>query len=174
MRREWFGLVVALVASVGCQERVPVGSDDELGFDGPCGLTEPTTTCPTEAWGERVRFDSVGSAEARVVGRWRFCGGEQRYTGRAPLLGFYGGSGVDFWKEGSELRYAFLRGPGPYQRRTEDFAVGTVRLEVSEGRARAVLVSRDGVEAPWVLALFDQQPVLQNEAFDVWTLVAAP
>jgi hypothetical protein len=45
---------------------------------------------------------------------------------------------------------------------------------VSDGRARAVLVSRDGVEAPWVLALFDQQPVLQNEAFDVWTFVATP
>jgi hypothetical protein len=174
MRRDLLVALVMALASLACQERVPLGSGGELGFAGPCGVTEPTTSCPTEAWGTQARFDSVSDAEAQLTGRWLFCGGEQRYTGRSPLMGFSGGSGVEFWKDGSVLRFAFLRGPSPSQRRTDDFAVGTVRLEVDQGRARAVLSSRDGVEAPWSLTLFDQRRVLQNDQFDVWTFVAEP
>jgi hypothetical protein len=167
-------LVGLLGLLVGCQPRVPVGSDDELGFETLCGLTEAVSTCPMEAWGPAASFDSVATLKARLIRRWTFCGGEQRYTGRAPWLGFYGGSGVEFWDDGGVLRFAYLQGPSASKRRSEDFAVGTVRLSVEGGTPRAVLVSKDGVEAAWQLEVFDQQPVLRNSAFDVWNFVAAP
>ncbi|MCA3015746.1 MAG: hypothetical protein INH41_25450 [Myxococcaceae bacterium] len=174
MTSEQRALVALTVLAAGCQPLVSVGRDDELGFEGACGVTEATVECPGAPWGAPVTFDGVPALQARRTRRWAFCGGEQRYTGRQPLAGFYGGAGVEFWDDGGQLRFAFLRGAGAFTRRTEASATGTAQLFVEGGRARAVLTAGDGVAAPWALELFDQPPVLQNSAFDVWRFVAAP
>ncbi|MCU0696036.1 MAG: hypothetical protein MUC96_05870 [Myxococcaceae bacterium] len=166
--------VALVLMACACQPALSVGRDDEVGFETSCGTTAATVECPAGAWGEALTFASPSALQARLVGQWAFCGGTQRYTGRDPLLGFFGGAGVEFWEADGTLRFAYLRGPGPYVRRQEPLATGTVRLSVEGGRPRALLVAADGVEAPWQLDVFDAQPVLRNSAFEVWHFIAVP
>ncbi len=171
MSERW--LVLAACFTIGCRPVIGVGSDQDVFVEGDCGLTAPTVTCPTSAYGNPIAFTSVDQLREKVKGRWAFCGGERRYTGREILGGFYGGAGVEFWEDAGQLKYVFLMGAPPYTQRHGVFSEGTVRLELAP-TPKAVLIAQDGREAPWQLELFDAQPVLRNSAFDVWDFVAVP
>lgn len=166
-------VVSVMLLGLACRPVVPLGSDDEQIVDGDCGVVAPIASCPAGSYGVAVQFGTEAEVRSRVVGRWAFCGGQRRYTGRGAMEGFYGGTGVEFWEEAGALRFAFLQGASFVRRDSAD-AVGAVRLEVNGGKARATLVPADGIEAPWALDVFVDQPVLRNSAFDVWEFVAVP
>jgi hypothetical protein len=167
------GRAVLLVALASCSPDVPVGADLPPPEEKDCELvTVPSVACPEAPWGAQRSFASVDSLEQRLAGRWAFCGGERRYTGRGPMKGFSQGAGVEFWSEQGQLRWAFLRGPPPALVRSSDPAgSGTARLVLENGRGHAVLRAGDGYEAVWHADFFEGQPVLQNGAFDVWNFV---
>lgn len=167
------GLV--LVALWGCAPAVPVGSDtsdpEQLMGCEPVVMTQ--VQCPPAPWGSVQSFGSTDGLQQRLLGRWAFCGGERRYTGRGELLGFPHGAGVEFWSESGALHYAFLDGTAPaVSRAIEPHRSGTVRVGLDRGRGQLVLVAGDGIESPWRADFFDGQPVLQNGLFDVWNFVA--
>jgi len=161
-----------LFALAACSPPVNIGSDEPADY-GECEyVARALVECPAMPWGAPRSFATLESLEQRLVGRWAFCGGEKRYTGRGPLLGFSHGTGVEFWSEAGQLHYAFLSGRGSGLARTQDDAsAGTVRLLLDNGRGRAVLASGDGQEVSWNVDFFEGQVVLQNGAFDVWNFV---
>lgn len=165
---------LVLLVLMSCRPLVTVGSDTDAFVEGECGLTAATVTCPSSAYGSPLAFTTTDQLREKLKGKWAFCGGERRYTGRDLLAGFYGGAGVEFFEQNGQLSYAFLMGSPPYTRREGTFSEGTVRLELGTSKPRAVLIAQDGHEAPWQLDLFDSQPVLRNSAFDVWDFVAVP
>jgi hypothetical protein len=162
-----------LFALAACTPAVNVGSDLAVASNEDCEtVTQASVSCPEAPWGAPRSFASVDGFTQQLTGRWAFCGGEKRYTGRGPLKGFPHGLGVDFWSEAGALRYAFLRASNAGYVRSEDPAAsGTVRLALDNGRGRAVLVSGDGQEVTWHADFFEGEPVLQNAAFDVWNFV---
>lgn len=172
-RHAWLWLGLGLVA---CRPTVTIGADGEdITIDTECSSTLATVSCPpSNSWGPPSSFSSPLELRARLLGQWAFCGGERRYAGRGPIRGFYAGSGVEFFDEGGALRYAFLEGLGPYTRRTGTFNEGTVRLEVGNGQAQAVLVALDGLEAPWKVEIFEGRQVLRNSGFEVWNFLKVP
>lgn len=164
---------VLLLVTVGlwsCQPVASVGSDAELDVEGDCGVTATTVACPPQPWGASL---TGASARARLVGAWAFCGGTRRYTGRGELLGFFGGSGVEFFEEAGGLRFAFLQN-GNTARKSGAWANGRVTVDETPERLKVTLTSDDGVAAVWNVALFEGAPALRNDAFDVWNFVAAP
>lgn len=166
--------LVLVVALAACSPEVIVGADGAPAATSECQeVTSPQAACPEAPWGARLSFDSAVSLEQKLVGRWAFCGGELRYSGRGPLKGFAQGSGIEFWSDAGQLHYAFLRGTRVSLSRRQDAASsGTARLITENGRGRAVLVSGDGQEVVWNADFFNDQRVLQNGAFDVWNFVA--
>lgn len=165
--------VVVLGALLGCSPVVDLGQAAVAKeVDPPCGVTVATVACPAQPWGASLTFASTDEFQQRLLGQWRFCGGERRYTGRGALTGFYDGAGIEFWREGTALRYAFLRGEfPPLTRATAPGSTGTAQLELVDGEGRARLLADDGIEAAWRPALFGGSPVMQNAAFDVWNFV---
>ena len=164
---------VLLLALTACNPDVYVGADLPLEELECAPVTAPTVACPAVPWGAPSTFASLDSLERRLAGTWAFCGGELRYSGRGPMIGFSHGSGIELWSEAGQLRWAFLRGRAPTLTRTSDDArSGTAQLSLDNGRGRAVLRSHDGHEVVWHTDFFDGQPVLQNAAFDVWNFVA--
>ncbi len=167
-------LLLLCLAVAGCAPPVVVGSDNRVaGEETACDeVVVPAISCPGGDWGARSSFSSSAALEGRLIGRWAFCGGTRRYTGRGPLVGFHHGAGIEFWRDGGELRYAFLRGTVPQVVRSQTGSgTGTVLLEVEGGRGRAVLRARDGEEVVWGADFFEGAAVLQNAAFDVWNFV---
>ncbi|MFZ5438928.1 MAG: hypothetical protein ACOZQL_02910 [Myxococcota bacterium] len=153
----------------GCTPEVNIGADVETMTTG-CELGPPLRTCPA-GQGAPVAFSSPADVQQRLRGRWVFCGGERRTTGRGALGAFYGGVGLDLWEEEGRLNYAFLVGPlEQLARRVEVWAQGTVEVGVGE----LVLVAGDGVETRWAVDLFSDQPVLRARGFDSWTFVQEP
>ena len=158
----------------GCSPAVSVGSDT-ASSEQPMSCERVATSqaqCPPAPWGSVQPLGSTDELQRRLLGRWAFCGGEKRYTGRGELAGFPHGTGVEFWSESGALRYAFLVGVAPaISRATEPQRTGVARLVLDGGRGQLVLVAGDGLESPWRADFFDGQPVLQNGMFDVWNFV---
>lgn len=170
-------LLVLCLAVAGCSPQLTVGRENHfVGEATECDeVVVPGISCPGGDWGARVAFSSPAGLEQRLLGRWAFCGGSRKYTGRGALVGFHHGAGIEFWTEGAELRFAFLRGTVPQVFRSQlPSDSGTVRLELEGGRGRAVLRAQDGEEVVWGADFFEGAPVLQNAAFDVWNFVPAP
>src|SRR5262249_53596926 len=107
MTRRALLLGFSISALVGCDPEVPVGSDTPPSVLLDCP-TPSALGCPAAPWGARVVFASPSTLEQRLVGRWVFCGGQRRYTGRGALSGIPNGTGIEFWEDAGELRYAFL------------------------------------------------------------------
>lgn len=162
------------LAVVACQPELSVGSDVEPSPVLQCG--QPViASCPPSPWGGLVTFDSSEALKERLLGRWLFCGGEARYNGRGAITGIPLGVGFEVWADEGVLRYAFLASvEAGLQRRDVAGTFGTLRLEVTGGRGRVVLIADDGYEAVWETQFSAEQPVMQNVAFDVWTFVRAP
>lgn len=172
MTRVVFVLVGAM-ALWSCVEPVILGSDvDEKpsGCDG--ALQPPTLSCPAIDAGTAAQFATPAELRAVLLGRWAFCGGTRRATGRGELPGFFGGAGVEFWEASGALHFAFLvETTTDYERRAEAWTQGTVRIEQVGGQSRVVLVAVDGVEVPWALEFFEPVRVLRNGGFDQWDFV---
>jgi hypothetical protein len=167
--------LLILCAVSSCSPAVPVGSDvlveDETGCE---KVTLASVACPATPWGPQLSFASVASLEEHLIGRWEFCGGQKRYTGRGELTGFPHGSGIELWSDAGQLRFAFLRRQGRVLVRSQaPSQLGTVQLRLENGRGRAVLSTEDSAEVVWNTDFFADQAVLQNGAFDVWNFVAA-
>ena len=90
--------VVLVAALAACAPEVNVGADyTSFNEVTDCQLvTAPATTCPEGSWGAPVALTTVESLEQRLTGRWAFCGGELRYSGRGPLRGLAYGAGVEY------------------------------------------------------------------------------
>ena len=170
MSRLWLALVGCCAA---CQPIVNVGTDTST-FENACGLYEVTVNCPVEPWGEPRVFAQEGDLRGQLVGRWAFCGGERKYTGRGRLSSIPGGSAIEFWEDEGRLRFAYLEGPPPRARRVGVPWEGTVRLKLEGPRTLLGLVADDEQEVVWETQLFEAQPILRNSAFDVWNFVRVP
>jgi hypothetical protein len=163
--------LLSLVALAACAPEVNVGTDVKEETLSACDpVTPPTLECPAAPWGARLAIDSVSSLTTQLSGRWAFCGGEKRYTGRGPMVGFALGSGIEVFSESGQLRYAFLEGSDRV-RTNGPSGTGTVRPLVDQGRGSAVLTSDDGQQVVWQTDFFETAPVMQNGAFDVWNFV---
>ncbi len=172
MKSEVLSLVLALGLG-GCVQPVHLGSDVDSQVSGCDGATEPSNvSCPLIS-GPSTSFATATDLRAALIGRWAFCGGVRHATGRGPLPGFFGGSGVEFWETEGALRFAYLQAtPTGYARQTADWMQGSVRLEQVGAISRVVLQAADGVEASWRVELFSRERVLRNSAFDQWDFVA--
>jgi hypothetical protein len=165
---------LSLLLLVACSPQISVGSDNRaFGETTVCDeVVTSAVSCPGGDWGARATFSSTAALEQRLLGRWAFCGGARRYTGRGELIGFPHGAGIELWREDGELRFAYLRGTVPQVTRSQTGSgTGTVQLELEGGRGRAVLRASDGEEVVWGADLFDGAAVLQNAAYDVWNFV---
>lgn len=169
MNRHWLLLLAWCTA---CQPMVNIGGDSMREQD-DCGNVLATLACPAEPWGQPQVFTQEMDLRTHLVGRWAFCGGERKYTGRGPLSGLPGGSAIEFWEEGDQLRFAYLEGASRTRRQDVPWT-GTVRLAVDGAQPRLWLVAGDAQEARWETQLYESQPVLRNSAFDVWNFVRLP
>jgi hypothetical protein len=172
MRHVW-----AIAALAACVPSINVGSDMTAdGSGGACMLVAPSPVdCPATPWGAPLSFTSVDDLQQKLIGRWAFCGGELRYSGRGPISGLPAGAGIELFSDSGALHYAWLQGSAlPLIRAQEPGATGTVQLSLDQGHGRATLVAGDGVSAAWMLDVFADPRVLQNSAFDVWNFVAMP
>lgn len=164
-----------LIALTACTPALNVGSDTGT-TDSVCALVEPpAAACPAEPWGAKSSFATADDLQQKLVGRWAFCGGELRYSGRGPMAGLPFGSGIEFWADSGGVHYAYLTGTPPAVSRSKmPGASGDVQLSVGQGQGRASLVAEDGLTAAWTVDYFAGQQVLQNNAFDVWNFVPMP